>query len=115
MTENEKYQKIDLQAVLDTILPVFRPSTKVAVMQRSNGIYLLTDDFAMDTDQVIAISLALYGVHNALRISSFCIYDGLKGYHLALEGGVYKILPKFYDGNTLVEKKAFILKDEPNE
>lgn len=115
MEKNEQYQKIDGQAVMDTILPVFRPNTRVAVMQRSNGIYLLTDDFAMDTDQVIAISLALYGVHNALRISSFCIYDRLEGYHLALEGSVYKILPKFYDGNTLVGKKAFILEDEPNE
>ena len=115
MTENEKYQKIDLQAVLDTILPVFRPSTKVAVMQRSNGIYILTDDYAIETDQVIAISLALYGVHDALRISSFCIYEGLEGYHLALEGSVYRLLPKFFDGNTLVGKKAFILKYEPNE
>lgn len=110
MTENEKYQKVDGQAVMDTILPVFRPTTRVVVMQRSNGIYILTDDYAIETDQVIAISLALYGVHDALRISSFCIYEGLEGYHLALEGSVYRILPKFFDGNSLVGKKAFILK-----
>ena len=115
MTENEKYQKIDLQAVMDAILPAFRPGTKIAVRQQSNGIDIFIGDYNVDIDILIGISLALYGLHNALRISSFCIYEGLEGYHLALEGSVYRILPKFFDGNSLVGKKTFILKYEPNE
>lgn len=115
MKENEKYQKIDLQAVMDAILPAFRPGTKVAVRQQSNGIDIFIGDYNVDIDILIGISLALYGLHNAMRVSSFCCYDNINGYHLCLEGSVYKILQKYYDGQNLVGKKDFILKHEPNE
>ena len=116
MEDNEKYQKIDLQAVMEVLLPVFRPGVKIAAMQRSNGIFICIDEFRIDIDQIINISLALYGLHNGLGVSSFCYYDQLEDkYHLCLEGSIYKILPKYYDGKNLVGKKAFILKHEPNE
>lgn len=115
MNENEKYQKIDLQAVMDAILPAFRPKEKIAIRQQSNGIDILIDDYNIKTDILIGISLALSGIHNAFEVSSFCYYDGLDGYHICLEGSVYKILPKYYDGQNLVGKKAVILKHDPNE
>lgn len=113
MEKNEKYQKIDLQAVMDAILPVFRPTIKVAVVQRSNGIGIFIDEFRIDTDDLINISLALCGRHNSFDVSSFCIYDEVQGCHLCLEGSVYKLLPKYYDGQNLVGKKIFILKHDP--
>ena len=116
MSENEKYQKINLQAVMDALQPVFRPSVKVAVMQRANGVFILIDYFRIDTDSLISISLALFGLHDALDVSSFCIYDELhEKYHLCLEGVLYKILPKFYDGQTLVGKKPFVLERDSYE
>ena len=115
MDENERYQKIDLQAVMDAILPVFRPTVKVAVMQHANGINILIDDFRIGTDDLICINLALSGRHNFFDVSSFCIYDELHNYHLCLEGSVYRMLPKFLDCRDLVTKKTLILKHEPNE
>jgi len=115
MSDNEKYQKIDLQAVMDAILPAFRPKDKIAIRQQSNGIYILTDNYNITTDKLIGISLALSGIHNAFEVSSFCYYDGLDGYHICLDGSIYKMLPMYYDGQNLVGRKTFILKHEPNE
>lgn len=116
MEENEKYQKIDLQSVMDAILPVFRPTVKVAVMQRSNGIYIFIDSFDISTDSIINISLSLFGLHNAMDVSSFCYYDNLgEKYNLRLDGSVYKMLPKYYDGQNLIGHKTFILKHGHNE
>jgi len=110
MSENEKYQKINLQAVMDALRAVFTPSVKVAVMQRANGVFILINYFRIDTDSLISISLALFGLHNALDVTSFCSYDGLREkYHLYLEGTVYKILPEFYDGQELVGRETFVL------
>ena len=113
MEDNEKYQKIDLQAVMDSLLPVFRPDVKIAVMQRSNSIRVFIDTFRIETDCLINISLALYGLHNGLDVSSFCLYDQIEDkYNLCLEGSIYRLLPKYYDGQNLVGKKAFILKHD---
>ena len=116
MSDNEKYQKIDLQAVMDSLLPVFRPYVKIAVMQRSNGIFICIDEFHIDTDSLINISLALYGRHNGLDVSSFCYHNELEDkYNLSLEGSIYRLLPKYYDGQELVGKKAIILKHDIDE
>ena len=116
MEENEKYQKIDLQAVMDAILPIFPPTVNIAVMQRANGIFVFIGRYEITTDIIINISLALYGLHNALNVSSFCYFDQLENkYQLRVDGSIYKVLPKYYDGQNLAGRKTFILKHEPNE
>lgn len=115
MDWNEKYQKVDLQAVMDAILPFFLPSTNVAIRQYANGIQIFTSEYRIETDRLIGINLALYGTHNGMDVSSFCIYDGIDGYHICLEGSVYRLLPKYCDVQNFIEKKSLILKYEPDE
>ena len=110
MSESEKYQKIDGQAVMGCVQPVFKPNTKIIVMQRSNGLYILLNKFNISTDSLISISLALYGIHNALEVSSFCIFDKIGDeYTLCLEGTIYNLLPKFYEGQELVDTTPLII------
>lgn len=109
MSENEKYQKINLQAVMDCVQPAFKPNTKIVVMQRSNGLYILLDRFNISTNSLISISLALYGIHDAFEVSSFCIFEKIgEEYKLSLEGSIYHLLQKFYDGQKLVGKVPLI-------
>ena len=112
MEDNEKYKKINLQAVMDAILPIFRPNVKVAVMQRLNGIFIFTDTFRIETDSLIGLSLVLYGTHNRLDVSSFCYYDELGDdkFNICVEGSIYSLLPKYFDGQSLARKKTFVLK-----
>ena len=120
MSKTEKYRKVDGQAVMDCIQPVFKPNTKIIVMQRSNRLYILLNKFNISTDSLISISLALYGIHNALEVSSYCLYDKIdREYTICLEGAIYELLPKFYEGQELVDTIPLIIErgghEEGNE
>ena len=76
-----------------------------AIRQYANFFEIFSNEYNLDTDDVISISLMLFGVHNALRIGmiSGCGDDGLKG--VILQGSVYNILPKYYvRGETVIAK-----------
>lgn len=117
MEDDVKYQKINLRAVMNNLIPMFRLDVEIAIMQRANGIYIFINEFRIETDILIAISLALYGLHNCLNVSSFRYYDEIEEnkYNLCLEGSIYRILPKYYDGKALTGKKSIILKRDNNE
>ncbi len=116
MEKKQQYPEIDMDAVMDAVLPEFRPTTKVAVQQRTCGIYIYMNCFDISIDSLISISMALYGRHNSLEVSALIVDPDLKDeYSLCLEGGVYGMLPKYYDCKKLVRKASFLIKHDPNE
>ena len=105
MKENEKYQKLDLAAMLEDVQKGRSRLKNAAIRQYANFFEIFSNEYNLDTDDVISISLMLFGVHNALRIGmiSGCDDDDLKG--VILQGSVYNILPKYYvRGETVIAK-----------
>lgn len=105
MEENKKYQKLDLAAILEDVQKGHPRMMNAAIRQYANFFEIFSNEYNLDTDDVISISLMLFGVHNALRIGmiSGCGDDGLKG--VILQGSVYNILPKYYvRGETVIAK-----------
>lgn len=105
MEENKKYQKLDLAAILEDVQKGHSRMKNAAIRQYANFFEIFSNEYILDTDDVISISLMLFGVHNALRIGmiSGCDDDGLKG--VILQGSVYNILPKYYvRGETVIAK-----------
>ena len=96
MKESEKYQRLDLAAILEDVQKGHPRLKNAAIRQYANFFEIFTNEYTLDTDDVVSISLMLFGVHNALRIGmiSGCGDDGLKG--VILQGSVYNILPKYY-------------------
>ena len=103
MDENKKYQKLDLDAILEDVQKGHPRMTNLAVRQYANFFEIFTNEYSLETDDVISISLILFGVHNALRIGTV---SGAKDYNpkgVTLQGSVYNILPKYYvKGETVI-------------
>lgn len=117
MKESEKYQKLDLAAILEDVQKGHPRLKNAAIRQYANFFEIFTNEYSIDTDDVISISLMLFGVHNSLRIGmvSGLDDDGMKG--VILQGSVYYILPKYYvNGETVVaEDRLFKTKTGEDE
>ena len=81
MKENEKYQKLDLAAMLEDVQKGHSRLKNAAIRQYANFFEIFTNEYSLDTDDVISISLMLFGVHNSLRIGMVSGMDdeGMKG------------------------------------
>ena len=110
MKENEKYQKLDLASMLEDVQKGHSRLKNVAIRQYANFFEIFTNEYSLDTDDVISISLMLFGVHNSLRIgmiSSMDDEEGMKG--VILQGSVYYVLPKYYvKGETVIAETRFL-------
>ncbi len=109
MKESERYQKLDLAAILKDVQKGHPRLTNAAIRQYANFFEIFTNEYTLETDDVISISLILFGVHNSLRIGmvSGMDDDGMKG--VILHGSVYQILPKYYvKGETVIAKTRFL-------
>lgn len=109
MKENEKYQKLDLAAMLEDVQKGHPRLKNTAIRQYANFFEIFTNEYSLDTDDVISISLMLFGVHNSLRIGMVSGMDdeGMKG--VILQGSVYYVLPKYYvKGETVIAKSRFL-------
>ena len=96
MDEDKKYQKLDLAAILEDVQKGHPRMTNLAVRQHANFFEIYTNEYGLETDDVISISLILFGVHNALRIGPAFGTDNYHPKGIALEGSIYHILPKYY-------------------
>lgn len=79
------YPKVNIEAVRKA---VFNVDIDYVAEQQDNGLNIKTNGYLIYTDEIIALSIKLYGVHNA-----FCV-QATEG-RINLHAGVYRLLPEF--------------------
>lgn len=115
MKENEKYQKLDLAAMLEDVQKGHSRMKNAAIRQYANFFEIFTNEYSLDTDDVISISLMLFGVHNAIQIRTAYGTENYSPKGIALEGSVYHVLPKYYVKGETVGAKSLLLKTITDE
>ncbi len=77
--------KVNIEAVREA---VFNVDINYVAEQQNNGLSIKTNGYIVYTDEIIALSIKLYGVHNAFYVQT--TEDRIK-----LHAGVYRLLPEF--------------------
>ena len=115
MDESKKYQKLDLDAILEDVQKGHPKMNQLAIRQHANFFEIYTNEYRVDTDDVISISLILFGVHNALEIETPVGLGDYRPKGIALMGSVYHILPKYYVKGEIVTGADCLLKSSDQE
>lgn len=77
--------KVNLKAVREA---VFNVNIDYVAEQQNNGLNIKTNGYIVYTDEIIALSIKLYGIHNAFHVQTT---EG----RITLHAGVYRLLPEF--------------------
>ena len=77
--------KVNIEAVR---VAVFNVDINYVAEQINNGLNIKTNSYIVYTDEIIALSIKLYGVHNAFHVGTD------KG-RIELHAGVYRLLPEY--------------------
>lgn len=77
--------KVNIEAVREA---VFNVNIDYVAEQQNNGLNIKTNDYIVYADEIIALSIKLYGVHNAFYVQA--TED-----KIMLNAGVYRLLPEF--------------------
>ena len=100
--------KVNERSILEAVYMAGRRFNNAEVEQRHNCVYVHTHRTSLSTDEVISVSIRLYGNHNSLEIQKS--FDADEG--LVLLGGAYDVLPEFVVPGEMIE---FELPDREKE
>lgn len=89
--------KVNIEAVQEIAL---RIDKRFMAEQRHNGLYIRHNLNQIRTDELLSLSLMLYGVHNAFTVACFAG-------EMYLYAGVYEIQPEFIVDGEEVEFELF--------